>query len=523
VTDLSPGSELAGCRIEEVLGSGGMGVIYRATELRLGRPVALKLIAADGASDPALRERFEREARLTASIDHPNVIPVYAAGEEEGHLYLVMRYVPGTDLHALLRRDGCLEPGRAADVVAQVAAALDAAHAAGLVHRDVKPANVLIAGEHVYLSDFGITRMQEADTQITDSGGWVGTVDFMSPEHLRGEPTDARSDVYALGCVLYTTLTGSPPFSRRTVPATITAHLHEPPPRPSATPGVPPAFDAVVARALAKDPAARHASAGDLGRAALAAAAGEPVGAQHGSVARGEAAEGAAPTAVTSLAEEAGVTTVAPTSLAPTSVAGAPFAAAGAEREAEAGPGREPGPPGEPPPRRDRARRRRPAVEVHVHRGRRRRFVRLLTALVLMVPALVVIAYVARGGGTETGPLSEGEVSGIATSFADAYTHEDEVSLRRLLTPEARRVGTGDVQDGRAAVVSEYHRQFAADDVVSYKLADMTVTGGRVGRAQGSYTVVRRDRAALAGRLVLGVIRWRGDVRIDLIATEPRG
>src|SRR3954464_11781713 len=198
MSDLSPGTEFAGCRIEEHLGSGGMGVIYRATELRLGRPVALKLISADGASDPALRERFEREARLTASIDHPNVIPVYAAGEEGRHVYLVMRFVPGTDLHALLRREGRLAPGRAAAIVAQLADALDAAHAAGLVHRDVKPANVLIAGSHVYLSDFGITRVQDAETtRITESGGWVGTVDFMAPEHLSGEPADARSDVYA--------------------------------------------------------------------------------------------------------------------------------------------------------------------------------------------------------------------------------------------------------------------------------------------------------------------------------------
>ena len=151
---------------------------------------------------------------MTAAIEHPNVVPVYAAGEEDGHLYLVMRYVPGTDLQALLRREGRLAPERAARVVAQVADALDAAHASGLVHRDVKPANVLIAGPHVYLSDFGITRVQTAETRITESGGWVGTVDFMAPEHLRGEPTDARADVYALGCVLHAALTGEPPFRR---------------------------------------------------------------------------------------------------------------------------------------------------------------------------------------------------------------------------------------------------------------------------------------------------------------------
>src|SRR3954465_11820948 len=184
MADLPIGSELAGCRVEEVLGTGGMGVIYRATDLRLGRPVALKLISADGAATPPRRERFEREARLTASIDHPNVIPVYGAGEEDGHLYLVMRYVPGTDLHALLRREGRLAPGRAAAIVAQIGGALDSAHSAGLVPRDVKPANVLIAGSHVYLSDFGITRVQDAETtRITESGGGGGTADFLAPQH----------------------------------------------------------------------------------------------------------------------------------------------------------------------------------------------------------------------------------------------------------------------------------------------------------------------------------------------------
>ncbi|MCW2994917.1 MAG: protein kinase, partial [Conexibacter sp.] len=264
MADLETGSEFAGCRIEGVLGRGGMGVIYRATELRLGRPVALKLIDGAQAADPDVRERFEREARMTASIEHANVVPVYGAGEEDGHLYLVMRFVPGTDLHHLLQEahPPRLPPGRAAAIVAQVAGALDAAHAAGLVHRDVKPANILINGDHAYLSDFGITRFQSSETRITDSGNWIGTVDFMAPEHLRGEPTDARADVYALGCVLYTALTGTPPFRRDTIPVTITAHLHDPAPRPSTTPGVPAAFDSVIARALAKAPADRYPSAG---------------------------------------------------------------------------------------------------------------------------------------------------------------------------------------------------------------------------------------------------------------------
>jgi Protein kinase domain len=497
---LAPGSEFAGCRIEEVVGTGGMGVIYRATELRLGRPVALKLIA-DGAADPAVRERFEREARVTASIDHPNVIPVYAAGEEDGHLYLVMRYVPGTDLQALLRREGRLAPDRAARVVAQVADALDAAHASGLVHRDVKPANVLIAGPHVYLSDFGITRVQTAETRITESGGWVGTVDFMAPEHLCGEPADARADVYALGCVLFATLTGAPPFPRETVPATITAHLHDPPPRPSATPAVPAGFDAVVARALAKDPDDRYESAGDLGRAALAAAAGEPTTAVRGSVARGPAAPEAA-------VPDTAVTRHAATVVAATTVAEPDERVPPPRREERFGRG-------------DRSEER-PAA-LRVHRGRRRRLVRALTALLLAVPAAAVIAYVALQPGSGSGALSSGEVEDVARAFARAYGDEDQRALRRLLTPGVRRVGTEAVQRGRAAVVGEYARQFAAADVRSYELSSLETTGGRVGRAEGRYTVRRRGRPALSGRVVLGVVRRDGEPRIDLIATEPRG
>jgi hypothetical protein len=514
MADLQTGSEFAGCRIEGVLGRGGMGVIYRATELRLGRPVALKLIATEQASDPDVRERFEREARMTASIEHPNVVPVYAAGEEDGHLYLVMRYVPGTDLHALLRSEGRLAPVRAAAIVAQVGDALDAAHAAGLVHRDVKPANILIVGasppdgrrDHAYLSDFGITRVQSSETRITDSGNWIGTVDFMAPEHLRGEPTDARADVYALGCVLFTALTGTPPFRRETVPATITAHLHDPPPRPSETPGVPVAFDSVLARALAKEPAGRYPSAGDLGRAARAAATGEQVATGRGSVATGAATpQQAEPTriapaaAATAVASAGAMATALAPDAPPTEHDGAAQGRAGG----------------------DTARPGRPAA-VKVQRGRGRKLALGATVAVLALPAILVVRWAGGGSSTPTGPLDGGEVRSVAESFADAYTHEDDAALRRLLTPAVRRFSPSDIQRGRPQVVGEYHRQFAADAVKEYALDDLRVAGGRVGRAEGRYTVTRDGAAPVTGRIVLGVVRRDGKPVIDLIASEPR-
>ena len=237
VPELTPGEILGGCRVEGVIARGGMGVVYRAVQLDLRRPVALKVITADRAGDPEFRERFERESRMAAAIDHPNIVPIYAAGEDDGALYIVMRYVPGTDLHALIKRSGRLPASRAAAIVAQVASALDVAHAAGLVHRDVKPANVLLAGDgpgdHAYLSDFGLARSLDPDEPLTESGSWIGTVDFASPEQLGGERLDARSDVYSLGCVLHAAVTGLPPFPRGTIPATLLAHLQDPPPKPS--------------------------------------------------------------------------------------------------------------------------------------------------------------------------------------------------------------------------------------------------------------------------------------------------
>jgi serine/threonine-protein kinase len=514
MADLETGSEFAGCRIEGVLGRGGMGVIYRATELRLGRPVALKLIATEQASDPDVRERFEREARMTASIEHPNVVPVYAAGEEDGHLYLVMRFIPGTDLHHVLRADGHLEPARAASIVAQVGAALDAAHHAGLVHRDVKPANVLIGGDHAYLSDFGITRVQTSDTRITDSGNWIGTVDFMSPEHLRGEPTDARADVYALGCVLYTALTGTPPFRRETVPATITAHLHDAPPRPSAAAvGVPVAFDSVIARALAKDPADRYPSAGDLGRAALAAAAGERTSTARGSVATGAATpEEAEPTRIAPLPGATAVVT--PTNVRTTVAPAAEptrHAAGGARNgNGGAGPNARPKPDGRP-------------TAVKVQRGRGRKLALGATLLVLAIPAVLVVRWATGGDDVKTGPLSTTEVLTTAQSFADAYTNESATQMRRVLTPDVERWPASDAtQKGRPAVVAEYQRQFQADKIKKYALQDMIVTGGRGGRAEGRYTVTREGAAPITGKITFLMVRRDGKAQIGLIATEPR-
>ena len=210
------GSSIGPYRIEELLGRGGMGVVYRATDLRLGRSVALKLLSPELSGDARFRARFERESQLAASIDHAGIVPVYEAGDADGLLYIAMRYVDGSDLAQLLRREGPLEPSRAIELVGQLAEALDAAHARGLIHRDVKPSNALVAREgpreHVYLADFGLTQTSGPDS-VTASGQVVGTVAYMAPEVIRGEQPGAAADVYALGCVLFECLTGEVPFT----------------------------------------------------------------------------------------------------------------------------------------------------------------------------------------------------------------------------------------------------------------------------------------------------------------------
>jgi hypothetical protein len=249
-----PGTQLAGYRIDGVVGRGGMGVVYRATELALDRPVALKLIAPELAHDRSFHERFLRESRLAASLDHPGILPVYAAGEVDGDLYLATRYVDGTDLRAILAEEGALPPERALALVGQVAEALDAAHRRGLVHRDVKPGNVLVdASDHCYLCDFGLTK-QLGDGGTTASGLLAGSLDYLAPEQIRRGKVDGRTDEYALACVLHECLSGAPPFRRETEAQTLWAHMQEQPTRLAAYPEL----AAVFARGLAKEAAQRY-------------------------------------------------------------------------------------------------------------------------------------------------------------------------------------------------------------------------------------------------------------------------
>jgi serine/threonine-protein kinase len=281
MADLSVGAEFAGCRIEGVAGRGGMGVVYRATQLALDRLVALKVIAPDLARDDAFRARFQREARMAASIEHANVLPVYEAGERDGVLFLTTRYVEGTDFSALLRHEGPLDVRRAEQLLVPVALALNAASKRGLVHRDVKPANVLISApgndehEHVYLTDFGLARGESTSAgqmTVTRTGTLVGTLDYMAPERMTGARGDARADIYAFGCMLFQSLAGHVPFPREQDVALIHAHVDEPfPTLLEVRSDVPPAVDAVAQRACAKNPDDRFATAGELAKALEAA------------------------------------------------------------------------------------------------------------------------------------------------------------------------------------------------------------------------------------------------------------
>jgi serine/threonine-protein kinase len=342
---MSAGTEFAGYRITGILGHGGMSVVYVAEHLSLGRTVALKVLSTWLGEDEAFRERFIRESKLAAALEHPNIIPIYDAGESNGVLYIAMRHVAGGDLGTRIKQNGPLSLGQTIFYLEQVAGALDQAHSEGLVHRDVKPGNILIenTSDRVYLTDFGVVKQSTAPG-LTKTGHFLGTFAYAAPEQIERKPIDGRTDIYALGCVLHECLSGTPPFDAETEASMLHAHLAEPPPKlTDSRPDLPHSINAVLATAMAKAKEDRYASAADMVRALRSVALG--TGATSPALAAQVAAAGA--TGATATGAPA---TVLSTSEVAAAVAAAPVAAAAAAPEATATPEAPGAPPPAPPP-----------------------------------------------------------------------------------------------------------------------------------------------------------------------------
>jgi Protein kinase domain len=388
--DIPIGTVIAGYRITGVLGRGGMSIVYAAEHLNLGRMVALKVLSTNLAADESFRERFTRESRMAAGLEHPNVIPIYDAGESDGFVYIAMRRVDGTDLGSIIEESGPLSPGESVFLLEQVAGALDQAHEEGLVHRDVKPANILIAkpADRVYLTDFGVGKQSSA-SRLTKTGYFLGTFAYAAPEQIEGKSVDGRTDVYALGCVLYECLSGDPPFDATTEASIIRAHLIEPPPRVTdKRPDLPSGMNGVIARAMAKAMDDRYPTCGDLMRAVRAAllgtAAADPV--------RG-AATGPIPSA-TILSPPAGPSPSAAAPPAATLPPPGPTDATGAPPQQEPEPAAAPGSTSRPEPR---------TIAISG-----RRLVAAAVALLALIAGAVVAAVVLTGGGEKTAATGTG-------------------------------------------------------------------------------------------------------------------
>jgi serine/threonine protein kinase len=403
---LTPGAVVAGYQLESRIGAGGMAVVFRARDERLGRTVALKVLAPTLAGDGEFRERFIRESRAAAAVDHPHIIPVYGAGEADGILYLAMRYASGGDLRSVMYREGPLPAERAAFLLSPVASALDAAHAAGLVHRDVKPANVLVdtspgRPDHLYLSDFGLAKGATSMTGLTGTGQFLGTADYAAPEQISGGRAHVQTDQYALACVAFTLLTGALPFARNEPMAVLWAHLNDPPPSATAHRfDLSPAVDQVLGRALAKNPAARYPSCGafaDALRAALGVGPySVPTPAYPGHPARGGAPmpTPGAPTARSAL----GPLGWAAVTGARAPVAGGPVTGGTDNGAAVAGAPRLPLKPG----------------------GRRRGALAAASAVAVLAGAAVVVAVLFHPGSDKPHQISGGNPGGQVTGRADS-------------------------------------------------------------------------------------------------------
>lgn len=519
---LSEGSEFAGYRIEGLLGRGGMGIVYQAVEVDLARPVALKVVAPELAEDDAFRTRFTHEARVAASIDHPNVIPIYDAGEDDGTLYLAMRLVNGVDLGALIKSEQRLEPLRAIRLVDQMAEALDAAHARGLVHRDVKPANALVTPsrgrEHVYLTDFGLTKETGSDAGLTRTGQWVGTLDFVAPEQMRGDAVDGRADIYALGCVLFQALTGSIPFDRPSDAAKMFAHLSEDPPRlRERVPALPASLEPVLAKALAKSPEERYQSAGELADAAQAALGSERVVATAPGASPTVAGPG--PTRRTPPAPPPPRTTVESVGSARPTDPLPP--AQGAKRPASAG-------------------------------GRSNSaLIAAIAAGVIAVGVAAAFAVTQLSGGSDsstptttvatnngndqtngtnsnnptpepTAQVTGADVRGVLDSYASAYSSQDIGALASHFTSNFVRRNGNDPAEGLQGALRTYRGQFAMLTNPTYTLNDVRATGGQgQGSASATYEIYDNGNAGVSGGISFHMVAKGDLLLIDSIVIQP--
>jgi tRNA A-37 threonylcarbamoyl transferase component Bud32 len=442
--ELQRGSVVGGYRIDDLISRGGMGLVYRVTHVALNRIYALKVLDPGLAEDEQFRERFRREIRTAASLHDPNIVGIHYAGEHEGMLFFVMDYVTGTDLRQVLLKDGALDPNRAVDLLEQSGSALDAAHRRGLVHRDVKPANILITvkdgEEHAYLTDFGLAKKFDTATGLTAKGLLVGTVDYMAPEQITGAHTDARTDVYALGCVFYQMLTGKVPYERDNSVATLFAHVHEPPPPLAGEVNDShPAFASVLEMAMAKESGDRYLSAGDFARDAAAALKGMRYTAPPTIVGTGEATPLDAPPEEAASADpapqsDAGTTEPAPTAVEATAPAAVEATAPAAQTAVPAAETQLPGPASETQPAVAAANTSSPTPTAGDTGGaqsptggplRRYRLPALAALVVLIAAVVAVIALGSGGSSTPSGqpfaavarPVPTNRVTGSGTAF----------------------------------------------------------------------------------------------------------